>query len=85
VAFVGRLRSDTTEKDLTDWLAEGGIHDVKCRKLKAKEGRTLKQQLFGLHVIRNMKLCFMMNQFGQLGVSFVIGFLRITCLLLYNV
>jgi len=46
VAFVGRLRLDTTEHDLTEWLAEGGIHDVKCRKLSAKNGRTFKTAAF---------------------------------------
>ena len=46
VAFVGRLHLDTTEQDLTEWLAEGGIHDVKCRKLTAKNGHIFKTAAF---------------------------------------
>jgi len=71
VAFVGRLQSDTTEEDLIDWLAEGGIHDAKCRKLiiKLRMVVHLRQQLFELSVMRNIYLCYMMNRCGQLVVS----------------
>jgi hypothetical protein len=46
VAFVGRLRQETSEQDLVDWLAESGIHDAKCRRLSAKNGRSFKTAAF---------------------------------------
>jgi len=46
VAFVGRLRHETSEQDLIDWLAESGIHDAKCRRLSAKNGRSFKTAAF---------------------------------------
>jgi len=38
-AFVGRLHIDTTEEELTTYLADAGIRGVRCKKLKAKNGR----------------------------------------------
>ena len=46
-AFVGRLRENTTAQNLTDWLAESGIHGAQCQKLVAKNGRIYKTALSG--------------------------------------
>jgi len=45
-AFVGRLHSDTTEKDLCDVLSNLGIKEVKCKKLVAKDGRVFRTAAF---------------------------------------
>jgi hypothetical protein len=37
-AFVGRLDQDTDEDDLRTFLVDAGLVDVKCKKLKVKEG-----------------------------------------------
>lgn len=46
VCFVGRLHKDTTEDHLANYLAESGIHDVKCTLIKPKEGRTFNTAAF---------------------------------------
>ena len=46
VCFAGRLDKDVTEKDLTDFLSEKGIQDVKCTKLIAKDGRVFNTSAF---------------------------------------
>lgn len=45
-AFVGRLHTDTTEKDLCDVLSGLGIKEVKCKKLVAKDGRLFRTAAF---------------------------------------
>jgi len=45
-AFVGRLHVNTTAQNLTDWLAESGIHGAQCQKLVAKNGRLYKTAAF---------------------------------------
>jgi hypothetical protein len=37
-AYVGRLVIDTTEVKLSKYLADTGISNVKCRRLKEKDG-----------------------------------------------
>ena len=37
-AYVGRIHPDTTEEQLSDFLADEGTKGVVCRKLKAKNG-----------------------------------------------
>lgn len=41
-AFVGRLNPDTEENDLRDFLTSAGLNDVKCKKLKVKDGQKFK-------------------------------------------
>jgi len=45
-AFVGRLRIDTTEEDLTKFLQDGGLQGVKCRKLAAPKDRIFRCSAF---------------------------------------
>lgn len=44
--FVGRLHPDTTEQDMKNYLNEVGIHDAKCKKLVAKDGRIFNTAAF---------------------------------------
>ena len=37
-AFVGRLHQDTTEEELSKYLAQEGMKGVVCRRLKPKAG-----------------------------------------------
>lgn len=37
--FVARLHIDTTEEELTNYLAESGIPHTKCTRIKPKDGR----------------------------------------------
>ena len=37
-AYVGRIHPDTTEEQLSDFLADEGMKGVECRKLKSKNG-----------------------------------------------
>ena len=46
VAFAGRLHEDTTVDDLTEFLTESGLKDVKCTKLNPPAGRTFKTAAF---------------------------------------
>lgn len=45
-AFVGRLHLDTTEEELTSFLTDAGIKDVKCRKLAVPAGRSFRTAAF---------------------------------------
>lgn len=45
-AYVGRLAKDTTEEDLSKYLAEEGLKGVVCKKLKTKDGRQFKTAAF---------------------------------------
>jgi len=44
--FVGRLALETTEEDLASFLAESGILEAKCTKIKPKEGRSFSTSAF---------------------------------------
>ena len=44
--FVGRLASDVSEKDLSDYLMNQGITDVYCRKLAPKTGMVFNTSAF---------------------------------------
>lgn len=46
VCCVSRLDLDVTEDDLTTFLQNQGILDVKCRKLKASDGRQFRTSAF---------------------------------------
>jgi len=46
VCFVGRLQHDTSEEDLADYLADAGIADVKCTRIKPKEGKVFHTAAF---------------------------------------
>jgi hypothetical protein len=46
MAFVGRLHTDTTVDDLTSFLTESGLRDVRCTKLKTPPGREFKTAAF---------------------------------------
>ena len=45
-AFAGRLQLDTSSEDLRNFLEDAGLKDVKCTKLKQKEGMTFKTAAF---------------------------------------
>ena len=45
-AYVGKLAKDTTEEELSNYLAEEGLKGVVCKKLKAKDGRQFKTAAF---------------------------------------
>jgi len=45
-SFADRIRQDVTEEDLTNYLRDQGIIDVKCRKLVLKDGRTFRTSAF---------------------------------------
>jgi len=45
-AFVSRLAADTTEQDLTDWLAGVGIVGAVCRKITPKDGHVFNTAAF---------------------------------------
>lgn len=45
-AFVGRLHIDTTTEDLTNYLIDVDLKDVRCRKLSAPNGRTFRTSVF---------------------------------------
>jgi len=46
VAFVSRLHTDTTENDLQLMLENAGVTDVKCFRIKPKDGKTYKTAAF---------------------------------------
>lgn len=45
-AFVGRLHVDTSEDELANYLSDAGIEEVRCKKLKSKEGIVYKTAAF---------------------------------------
>ena len=45
-AFVGRLHIDTTVDDLTSFLSDSGLQDIRCTKLRAPSGREFKTAAF---------------------------------------
>jgi len=45
-AYVGKLKKDTSEEDLTKYLTDEGMRGVVCKKLMAKDGKTLKTAAF---------------------------------------
>ena len=45
-AFVGRLHIDTTEDDLTKFLNDAGLNEVKCKRLKPKDGQQFSTAAF---------------------------------------
>ena len=45
-AFVSRLHTDTTENDLQLMLENAGVIDVKCFRIKPKEGKQYKTAAF---------------------------------------
>jgi len=38
-AFVGRLHIDTKEEELSKFLADAGLNEVRCKRLKPKDGQ----------------------------------------------
>ena len=46
VAFVSRLHTDTTENDLQLMLENAGVKDVKCFRIKPKDGKTYRTAAF---------------------------------------
>ena len=46
MTFVGRLHVNMMTQNLTDWLAESGIHGAQCQKLVAKNGCLYKTAAF---------------------------------------
>jgi len=46
VAFVSRLHTDTTENDLQRMLENAGVRDVKCFRIKPKDGKIYKTAAF---------------------------------------
>ena len=46
VAFVSRLHTDTTENDLQLMLENAGVKDVKCFRIKPKDGKIYKTAAF---------------------------------------
>jgi hypothetical protein len=45
-AFVGRLHSDTTADELSQFLSDAGLKDIKCRKLTAPSDRVFRTAAF---------------------------------------
>jgi len=76
-AYVGRLNVDTTVEDMESMLTSAGVKDIKCRKLKAKDGK-YSQLLHFLCLVRlGPKRFFIMSLSGRLDVSYVIGCSRV--------
>jgi len=46
VCFVGRIQHDTSEEDLADYLADAGITDAKCTRIKPKDGKVFHTAAF---------------------------------------
>jgi hypothetical protein len=78
-AFVGRLNLDTEENDLRDFLTSAGLNDVKCKKLKVKDGQKFKfnTAAFLFHVVLTVKNFFMMVHLGLKVLKSEIGFFTI--------
>jgi len=57
-AFVGRLRLETTEEDLTKYLTDVGVKGVMCKKLKAKNGKQFTTAAFHVSCCAESKVLF---------------------------
>jgi len=57
-AFVGRLRLETTEEDLTKYLTDVGVKGVMCKKLKAKNGKQFTTAAFHVSCCAESKALF---------------------------
>ena len=76
MAFVVRLKLDTTEEDVMGLMTAAGMKDPRYKKLKSKEGKRIAQQLSWFHVLYCPRRNSTMKPTGQRVVSYVTGILR---------
>jgi hypothetical protein len=68
-AYVGRLHPDTTEEQLSVFLAEEGMKGVVCKKLKAKNGMTYRTAAFYVTCSKDSSSLFYDENCWPVGVE----------------
>lgn len=68
-AFVGRLRLETTEEDLTKYLTDVSVKGVMCKNLNQKMGNKLLLLLFMFLAVLKVKTYFLTKTAGQKVLS----------------
>ena len=68
-AYVGRIHPDTTEEQLSVFLAEEGMKGVVCKKLKAKHGMTYRTAAFYVTCSKDSSSLFYDEKCWPVGVE----------------
>ena len=68
-AFVGRLRLETNEEDLTKYLTDVSVKGVMCKNLNQKMGNKLLLLLFMFLAVLKVKTYFLTKTAGQKVLS----------------